>query len=1857
MWVALVQLGIWAGLYIANYLMRPKEPKPKPLTKDNITLPRTEEGSVIPVVFGRYRVTAPGLIWTGPLQTKTVSVGGGQVISYGMNMLFAVGIPMPGAPGPGSPLSSSTPKLHAVWYGDKRLPGRRLPGGTLSNVRWACSVTRRDFLGGPGNGGGIFGTYEWHWGSADQTLSGPIAAALALYYGDATKVPKYRNQMVVGFLNHYGNEGSLATRHYPDGAVQGQYHPQAWSFGESGNVDGFSFEPATYGSGDPTVTTMQSGGFGYEFGGDADPAMVLYVILTSSWSCIGLDPSVIDKPSFLAASATLKAENHGFSFAFSDPDDGVGMLSTVLAQINAALYEDPETGKIVLALIREESTVGIPHFQGSSIHEIEDYGIGAWRDAINEVRVTYTDRAREYKPAIAIARSAGNASSNANRRSSKEIEYLGCTRAELAAKLAARDLHMLSQPLKKIAIVVDRSGYKLRPGKLFRVTYPEYGIAGTVFRCQTVDLGQLHANEVTIEAVADAFATSYVGQPADAPAVEQRYPRPIAHKLITEAPYYLAWQAKSAGIVSDESTPRLAVYAAASTNTELVSSQSRITGTANLIPDQMPYEIPMSFVLDADYAREWEPYDTVHGLSIRDVRFPYNTAGIEDLLTGSPATAGQIFTYGRNLICVVSGDVHEYMAYESASTADGGVTYTLHNVHRGLFCTPAIKHLEGAHGFMVSSLFGYMVGRLSYQRAAEVDCQVIPYGNGHGGSGDDLIEQRTIRARPWLPRPIVDMRIAGERVLGTAGLPAVAGHMKTVSRLEEGFEIYGRTRARVETFVNRGDNVDTTDFTSAVVHKPFAYQAAEQGAGLQGYGLAFTDGGLLTHVSGALAGGVLLDGYGLIYVEERSQRTVQGDDPALNRDGISLNDVLDAWDAPMIEVMAYECRNLMGNPRYRYAGGLTPWWPTASVVLESDASFSLTRTTAGKYLGVSASATTMEVAQTVPIGNWLPRGMTAIVWAYHRNADGTTTTSLRADALNAGGVSLANAATVVSAPSFTNWEYREKALAIPANATQLRWKTIMTDATQLRAKVSDSGIALGQIYNGTLNLLTNSSFESGSTASWTNQTNSMVTATAIARPSATYAQGGAFATSQICQDFTLPAGYEVGCYLVMRCFRAQTIAGDAGAVTLEARNGGGALANDATGDENIATLNEWTERLLIVEVPAGSTVARVTLKATRTGGAGNSGACFDEVRLSLHKRLTIAFERVFDYSSAAMSVQPQPESWQQYARDYPELPDPIAVISAQALDPSAENPVTPIEVDWSDTDDHPNGRLPGFWGDRSWVTSFVFERESGGLASCVEAMPHVIDSLAAFDYLSSFTVLCYFRIDELPWSGVECGLVGRRDSTAGWALNVNSLGTIEGVIQGLDGEVAAGKSGTVVDGALHMGALVFDADAETLTVYSERGAGAPISTVGVGEFLRLAQACRLRVGRSSSSGDSMTGMMGSIYIFKAALTAQQIASHWTYATAPIAATYTRNVPAWTQLWDDTEDEALLVSWATDQLAYTSEELNDHGLALAKANTNRIPSWDFTGASWVADAGATITHGLADNTGQLAGVTADVDTTNGLKVIGVTATATTTLRLVFWARANSVLGVTIELMNASDVIKNSQGVALDSLNWKRYVVAFTGWDNSTPTMRLRWRATSGSSIFQLSHVIWAQEGADVPYVYPGPLASMSDVTLSRAESIPRQFNSEGEIEMELASLRSTPTATASLVTVWNGVSNHNRREITANSSGQAIANHYDATGPTNVTSTATAFDWTGGFLVEVTTVRARWCRAMLLDNAVSPYAGIVTSGTSNSAVYGRTATFSENATQATLIEVNKGAAAGANILLRKLTVRARESKLA
>jgi hypothetical protein len=1879
MWGFLVEIAIVGGLKLYDYLTKPSRPKQKPLTKDNLTLPRVEEDSPVPLVYGRTRVTSPLLVYTSPLQTQTVG-GENPYIVYALDMLFVAGLPMGNGVTKGNSLAG--PQLHNVWIGDFKLPPPTQ--GALPSVghklRRQQNVYRPGALGGPGNGGGYVGSYQFFGGYTDQSFlspASPIGDSIARVHIDTSSIPGNTKQMCVSLarisasnLDPYFDETGADT------LIQGTIEPDprptfGFVLGENPSVNGVSFEVSTYGD---KVFAMAAPGF--DFGGDADPVEVIYDLMVNKWSRAGLDAADIDTTSFLAASTTLKSESHGYSNVIYQAESGIDVINSILKQIDAALYKEPTTGKWVIKLIRADyDPATIPAFNKSNIVAIDEYALGAWRETVNEVRVNYTDRSREYTTTTVAAQSLANMSIQDNRRRVRSIDYPGCTNATLAGKLAARDLNALSQPLSHIRMTVNRDGHMRRPGDAVKINYPEYNIVDGIFRVKHVDLGQLFANAIVLELVQDVFASTYVGMPQPTGTFSNPTPYPLAKRIVTEAPRWLVAEAWNAGMVSEPDIPHLLPLPIASpqaTQYEMRTREHPATVQQQLhnqwLVDIPQLDFPTTFTIQTSYGREVEPYDDSIGLVIENVAGPLVDAGYFNALEFLVASQTEIKNDGKNLIVIVNDDGEmEFMAFESVTDNTGGV-FTLNNVWRGLFDTPPLAHAVGVRGFFVNA---NMIGRRGWSVLKLLDVAFIPRSTFVVGSGEDPIDSFQSIGRALMPLPPADAGIAGEACAGTDGMTTV-GRRKSISLLEEAFDTYGVQRDRLKTTISRGDEATETlnDLTSL--------PAATTLVKVNGVNRAYAPGGVPLGVGagGWNGGGWLVDGYGSLDIELGFSRTLQTGDPAIGKGGMARLTTLSSWRNAKIRAFMPSWRNLFGNCRFNYGSGSEAMWDQVgrtgvTTIQSGTTSLQLAASGSGSYYDEGGSASVTR-AQRCVVSRWNPRGLTAAFVGYIRNTqvDTSDTAQLKCESFNLSGVSQGSNSDAAAAGATGTWTRRQVLHTIPATVTSVQGQFLLAEVAgggngNANVAFTEPELRIGQfsLNAGSPNLLANYSFESGLT-SWTVDSGAATTTALIASPSANYATPNAATMAVIHQDYTLPSGFEVGTTAVVTCFKAWTNTNDTNDIKVAALDGSNnVLASGSTGGEQNSVTGQWFKRTVFCDVPDGSTKIRVTWTAGRAA-AGNSGALIDEIVLWVVKDLAPGYENLFDFS--APTVQEMPATWQSYSLAFPSNPQPTYVFGGQDFNGQ--------EVSWTDSAAHASAKLVGNFGDGvTSVNAYPFVRGTGSTALHAAATGQGRTNLAAFDSARSFSAVVFYRVDESGFA-TAAGLLGRMDLTAGWGLKLDNSGNPVATLRGDAGSKTAIVARSGSDGALHMAAVVYDAAAFTLTVYDETGAGTPVSTAsGLGEFSRSASTCHLRIGRDEDATAVLPGQIARVYIFDGvALAGGEVAAHWNYAKDPssLVTTYTRTAKAVVPVKSDSEGElACIMSASQVAVTYrpnlTTDGGTGFGLAVGRSSTNLIPTWDYTAsASWVKDASTTLTQGISDIQGVPRGVQVSGDASNGLKIVGLAIGASAaTIGHSFWAR--SVSGSTsldVQLLSSADAVITTQTVTLTTL-WKRFDLSHA-WTGVTATCRLRFKSNSGAIVFQLAQPMYAGNAASnatYPALIPMPNSTHGDYNATASITLPKQFNVEGEIVVEGQTLLTgwaSPTE-GTLVQIKNGSNDKNRREIGLRPTSNATIrfHHYDSVTPTDVTSDIVyATHWHD----RVWKARGRWAACGLTDVTAGRFAQSAVSDnvatTVSEGAAGRTAIWTYDTTQSTSIKIGAGTAAPEDVVLRTVIVRAREEKL-
>lgn len=406
-------------------------------------------------------------------------------------------------------------------------------------VQHTIYVNKPSLFGGEKKEGGVQGTVLLMKGGDTQTV--PNALAQKFNRTSAT-MPAYRGVANAWFYKDNQSSFSFfgSSRNVSDRRVSGFY----WSHNVNRIPDVWINVTRIPKGLDPDTARI---------GNDANPAHIIYEAMTNTDWGMGAAETAFDLPAWKEVAQALYDEKFGLSMMWVEQMEIEAFVSEVLDHIEASLYVHPRTGLFVLKLIRDDYDVNTLRTLTPDNADLSNFQRKAWGETINEISVTYVNPENEEEVVYTI-QDTGNIGMQGDVITDNR-NYYGIRSAELAARVAERDLRAASAPLSSCDVSVDRSGWDLVPGEVVKLTWPEYGIEGLVMRVGNVDYGRPGEPRIQASLVEDIFF-----MPSEAystpPTTEWIDPReaavPLSDTKIITAPYYLMMA--TLGITDETST-------------------------------------------------------------------------------------------------------------------------------------------------------------------------------------------------------------------------------------------------------------------------------------------------------------------------------------------------------------------------------------------------------------------------------------------------------------------------------------------------------------------------------------------------------------------------------------------------------------------------------------------------------------------------------------------------------------------------------------------------------------------------------------------------------------------------------------------------------------------------------------------------------------------------------------------------------------------------------------------------------------------------------------------------------------------------------------------------------------------------------------------------------------------------------------------------------------------------------------------------------------------------------------------------------------------------------------------------------
>lgn len=486
------------------FIQRALAPKPKDPRNQEFQAPTSEAGRPIPVWWGTCLV-APNSVWWGNLlRTKHkqffYSISQHLLLGWGV-VNEIIDVQFGGKSCRNHVVDGDT---DVVMDGAKANTGAPVDFILQGNIgARSPDLSDRPMFGGDEQGGGIgadidsqeLGHVCMYWGFDDETAQ-PVDDYLSS--ADVYDMPcsRWPNWAYMRMGSDMGNPFYICAQDATPKAMTLLLRRTAWW--DKDNTDALS--PLGQTAAEATIGT------------DANPAEVLYDILTHKGYGIGRDPDRIDVDSFTDAAIALRDEALGISVVLTQQTDADQVIRDILTTIDATLATNPVTGKLRLKLIRADYDVDdLPVFDASNTSSVK-YSPATWAETLNEVRVTYrrfinNDQNRGYVNDVVTDQDQANFQST-NKIRSVTLDFPYLTTVENAGTAAARARRAQSVPIARYSFNASRLAFNVMKGDVVRAQESAFGVDSIVLRVVGVDYGSLEDGKIHIDAMQDVFSVT-----------------------------------------------------------------------------------------------------------------------------------------------------------------------------------------------------------------------------------------------------------------------------------------------------------------------------------------------------------------------------------------------------------------------------------------------------------------------------------------------------------------------------------------------------------------------------------------------------------------------------------------------------------------------------------------------------------------------------------------------------------------------------------------------------------------------------------------------------------------------------------------------------------------------------------------------------------------------------------------------------------------------------------------------------------------------------------------------------------------------------------------------------------------------------------------------------------------------------------------------------------------------------------------------------------------------------------------------------------------------------------------------------
>ena len=280
---------------------------------------------------------------------------------------------------------------------------------------------------------------------------------------------------------------------------------------------------------------------------DMNPAHILRECLTNAIWGMSYPIEDLDDDSFTHAANVLYNEGFGLSFIWDRADEIQSVINEVIRHIDAFLYVDIRTGKFTLKLLRDDYNPDSLEVVGPDrILKMVNFAKRAKNELINTVTLNYHNAVIDEEATITLHDLS--LLSSQGHQIGKDLNFKYISNADLANRVAARELRNASAELIGGSMLCNRECSHFTIGDVFKLQWPDYGVDSVIVRVSNVSYGVLNNNEVLIEFFQDIAGLEesvYIVSDRTRPPREitqpiyTTFPQRPPYAKLEEIPYYV----------------------------------------------------------------------------------------------------------------------------------------------------------------------------------------------------------------------------------------------------------------------------------------------------------------------------------------------------------------------------------------------------------------------------------------------------------------------------------------------------------------------------------------------------------------------------------------------------------------------------------------------------------------------------------------------------------------------------------------------------------------------------------------------------------------------------------------------------------------------------------------------------------------------------------------------------------------------------------------------------------------------------------------------------------------------------------------------------------------------------------------------------------------------------------------------------------------------------------------------------------------------------------------------------------------------------------------------------------------------